>query len=88
VDVYSGGNVLYEILTGEEPWLKLKTLDAQERVAKGEKPPIADQYWTPKTSDAGLAGLIDLTYERNPAERINASDLVRELEILIRNFSA
>lgn len=88
VDIYSGGNVLYEILTGEEPWLKLKILDAQERISKGEKPPIADQYLKPKTSDAGLAALIDLTYEFDPVSRISASDLVRELEILIRDFGA
>ena len=86
VDIYSGGNVLYEILTGEEPWLNMKTLDAQERITKGEMPPIADQYLKPKTSDAGLAALIDLAYELDPVGRISASDLVRELEILIRDF--
>jgi hypothetical protein len=89
-DMYSVANVLYEILTGVEPWLDIKASSSKfkEHIKQGKKPPIADQYLIPNTSDAGLAALVDSAYEHDPVSRISASELVTELESLLREFGS
>mmetsp|Transcript_8240 Transcript_8240/g.12671 ORF Transcript_8240/g.12671 Transcript_8240/m.12671 type:complete len:541 (+) Transcript_8240:108-1730(+) len=86
LDVYSLANVLYTILTGEEPWSKKRLSDIKKLVKQGSKPPYADKFLIANTSDASLAALIDLAYERDPATRISATELVNELELLTREF--
>jgi hypothetical protein len=75
---------MYTILQGEEPWSRKRTADIKELVKAGERPPIDEGYLIPNTTDAGLAALIDLAYEKDPMNRISASELVEELEILLR----
>lgn len=86
LDVYSLANVLYTILTGEEPWSKKRLSDIKKLVKQGSKPPYADKFLIANTSDARLAALIDLAYERDPVTRISATELVNELELLTREF--
>jgi serine/threonine protein kinase len=82
VDIYSVGNVIYEILTGEEPWAKEKPLVAQENVKAGEIPAIDEDIILLNSTDAGLVRLMELSMKLNVTERINASDLVHQLEQL------
>jgi hypothetical protein len=84
LDVYSTGNVLYEILTGENPWNDQGVANTKKLIRRGEKPPIKDSFRQPGTSDAALAVLTELAYERDPTKRISAAALVRELEILVQ----
>mmetsp|Transcript_1809 Transcript_1809/g.2663 ORF Transcript_1809/g.2663 Transcript_1809/m.2663 type:complete len:551 (-) Transcript_1809:441-2093(-) len=85
LDVYSLANVLYTILTGEEPWKDKRVSDIKKLVKQGSKPPYADKYLITNTSDASLAAIIDLAYERDPDARVSARELVNELELLIGN---
>jgi serine/threonine protein kinase len=83
IDIYSAANVLFEILTGVEPWLGVKVSEAKNKVKHGEKPPIPGAFLTGHTTDTALASLIDLAYEHDPADRISAAELITELESLL-----
>lgn len=86
LDIYSAGNVLYEILTGEEPWSNMRTSEIKSKLKKGKKPHISENYLVPNTIDAKLAALIDLAYEHDPSNRISASELVIELESILQGL--
>lgn len=84
LDIFSTGHVLYGILTGVKPWDELWGSQIKKLVKAGRKPPILDKkYLQIGTSDASLANLIDLAYEFDPQDRISASKLVSELEMLV-----
>lgn len=83
LDIYSTANVLYEVLTGYEPWPKTTVTKVKVHVTKGDKPPIPDEYLYPGSTDAGLAQLINLGYEFSPDHRISAADMVVGLEKLL-----
>jgi serine/threonine protein kinase len=89
LDVFSTAHVLYAILTGVKPWDDLWGSQAKKLVKAGRKPPILDKkYLQIGTSDAALANLIDLAYELDPQDRVSASKLVAELELLIATEEA
>lgn len=89
LDVFSTAHVLYAILTGEKPWDDLWGTRVKELVKAGNKPTIVDKkYLKLGTSDAALANLIDLAYETDPKDRVSASQLVAELELLIATEDA
>jgi serine/threonine protein kinase len=83
LDMYSTAHILYAILTGEKAWEELWGTQIKKLVKEGSKPLIDKQYLTLGTSDAALANLIDLAYELDPQDRIQASKLVSELERLV-----
>eukprot|EP00563_Minutocellus_polymorphus_P004604 CAMPEP_0181031258 /NCGR_PEP_ID=MMETSP1070-20121207/6140_1 /TAXON_ID=265543 /ORGANISM="Minutocellus polymorphus, Strain NH13" /LENGTH=668 /DNA_ID=CAMNT_0023108631 /DNA_START=64 /DNA_END=2070 /DNA_ORIENTATION=+ len=82
IDVYSGANVLYGILTGRRHFADSNNRMIKKLVMNGQKPPIPDEFKVEPT-DKALADLIDRAYERNPRRRISASEMVRELEELL-----
>jgi serine/threonine protein kinase len=84
LDIYSTTNVLYEILTGYEIWKDDRISKIRAKVMNGEKPPIPSEYLQPGSPDAGLVTLIGLGHEKSPDQRINASQMVAELESLLR----
>jgi len=89
IDVFSTAHVLYAILTGVRPWDDLWGSQIKKLVKAGDKPPILDKkYLKLGSSDAALANLIDLAYEFDPQDRVSASKLVAELQILIATEEA
>ena len=86
LDTYSTAHVLYGILTGEEPWRELPSSQVKRAVKRGTKPTIDDKFRKPETTDAILASLIDKAYDRDPAVRISAPDLVAQLELALQRL--
>jgi serine/threonine protein kinase len=86
LDVYSLGNVLYEILTmgNKKPYDDWGSNRIKAAIRKGMKPEIPEEY-RQDPSDAALAVLIHLCLEHDVSTRIRAQDLVQELERLIQN---
>ena len=82
IDVYSGANVLYGILTGLRHFADSNNRMIKKLVMNGQKPPIPDEFKVEPT-DKALADLIDRAHERNPHRRISASEMVRALEQLL-----
>ena len=82
IDVYSGANVLYGILTGRRHFADSSNRSIKKLVMNGQKPPIPDEFKI-EPSDKALADLIGRAYERNPQRRISASEMVQELENLL-----
>lgn len=83
IDMYSTAHVLYGILTGRKPWDDLWATKIKKLIKYGERPPIDKKFLILGTSDAALANLVDLAYEFDPKDRLQASKLVSELERLI-----
>jgi serine/threonine protein kinase len=84
LDVYSLGNVLYEILMGKKPYDDWGSNRVKAAIRKGMKPEIPEEY-RQDPSDAALAVLIHLCLEHDVSTRISAPDLVQELERLVQN---
>ena len=82
IDVYSGANVLYGILTGRRHFADSNNRSIKKLVMNGQKPPIPDEFKV-EPSDKALADLIGRAYERNPQRRISAGEMVQELEKLL-----
>jgi serine/threonine protein kinase len=90
LDVYSLGNVLFQILTnGLAPWFGEReqtgnTARIKAAIQRGEKPEIPSNILQGTTQQKALAVLVHFCYTRDPIKRIAANDLVRELQSLIR----
>jgi serine/threonine protein kinase len=79
IDVYSLGNVLHQILTGEDPWGGWSVLEVTNQVQKGIKP-VAPPEMLEHPSDVLLQNLTLRAYELDPEVRIRAKELVQQLE--------
>ena len=86
LDVYSLANVFFSILFGQKAWMIEGRRSAKKLIMAGKKPQM--KQLEPGTSDSSLAVLMNMAYELNPTERISASDLVSELEILVNQARA
>lgn len=85
LDVYSAGNVLYGIITGERPWNGERGRHVKEAIKRGERPRVDESMrnGTAGTADAELVRLLDRAYEADPEERASAREIVVELERLL-----
>jgi serine/threonine protein kinase len=83
LDVYSAGNILYQILTGTDPHEELTGLEAQQYVKDGYAPLIEDEIKQNSYLDSGLANLTEKAFAFRPHDRITSSDLVHNLESLL-----
>jgi mitogen-activated protein kinase kinase kinase 7 len=86
IDMYSLGHVLFTILTGKHPWGNLEHKSIKAAVRKGTKPFFDPKYRMEGTSDEDLAKLAERAYEYDPKMRITATELVQELENLLRKY--
>jgi serine/threonine protein kinase len=84
MDVFSLGNVLFHILTGQKPWGDgILANSVKKTIRNGGQPNIPIEYRKEGTFDAALSVLIDMAFEYDPETRIQASELVAELDRLI-----
>ena len=84
LDVYSAGNILYGIITGNRPWNGERGKHTKAAIQKGERPEVDDDIRNAEgTVDAELTKLLDRAYEGDPEKRASAKELVRELELLL-----
>ncbi|KAL9182427.1 hypothetical protein ACHAXT_013079 [Thalassiosira profunda] len=84
LDVYSAGNILYGIITGNRPWNGERGKHIKASIQKGERPEVDEDIRKAEgTVDAELTRLLDRAYEGDPEKRASAKELVRELELLL-----
>lgn len=81
MDVYSLGNVLFQILVGERPFSNMSNGKIKKVVANGQIPTFPTSIWSNPWT-AQLAVLIQMMFEKDTHTRLSAADLVRELELL------
>ncbi|KAL3902836.1 MAG: hypothetical protein SGILL_010680, partial [Bacillariaceae sp.] len=88
IDIFSLGNVLYELWTGKEPWDDVGGKLVRQHVQEGHLPSGLAEILQSKGGDNGLdhamAKVIARCYEVNPQSRITADELVNELEHLMQ----
>ncbi|KAL7497482.1 hypothetical protein ACHAWT_005502 [Skeletonema menzelii] len=84
VDIYSAGNILYGIITGNKPFNGERGKHIKEDIQSG-KPPKVDAAIRDAdgTVDAELSRLLDRVYEADPEKRASAKEVVVALEQLL-----
>jgi serine/threonine protein kinase len=98
LDIFAGGNVFYEILTGRNPWNYFGNSAAKKLIMQGVKPNFSgvSLLASPTESlesestdpiDQALFQLILRMYEKNPTQRISATELVAELEKIAKLYN-
>ena len=86
LDVYSAGNILYGIITGDRPWNNERGKHIKADIQKGERPGVDDVIRNAKgTVDAELTRLLDRAYEQDQTKRASAREIVDELEKLLES---
>jgi serine/threonine protein kinase len=84
IDVYSAGNILYGIITGERPWNNERGKHIKSSIQKGDRPKVDMAIRNAVgTVDAELTRILDKVYEGDPMKRANAKEIVNELEIML-----
>jgi len=84
LDIYSAGNVLYGIITGNRPWNNERGKHVKSDIQKGRRPQVDDSIRNAVgTIDAELTRLLDRAYEHDPTKRASAREIVDELEKLL-----
>ncbi|KAL7438854.1 hypothetical protein ACHAXM_006439 [Skeletonema potamos] len=92
VDVYSLGNILYELLTTHSPWgkmMKERQDEVRPKVARGELPKLPPPYDTLTLKDPALKALKDAMYKclrLNPEDRPSAGEIAEELAEALGNL--
>lgn len=97
LDIYATGNILYEILAGKNPWQNYGTTETKRLIMKGVKPNFVAEKAISSlvSSESPPIGSIDQelfqltlrTYERNPSQRISATELIDELEKIAKRYN-
>lgn len=81
IDIFSAGNILFGILTGERPWVGVPSDSVRRNVMKGILPPFPIDFESGSISEA-FAALIYQAYEFHPKNRPSAMDLLKEFKAL------
>ena len=82
-DVYSYGTVLWEAYGGDQPWAGLSDLKIITKVlVRFERPPLRD------TTPPALRALLVDCWDREPARRPTAQDLLRRLDAVAAELGA
>ena len=84
LDIYSAGNILYGIITGNRPWDNERGKHVKAGIQKGKRPPVNETIRNAEgTVDAELTRLLDRVYEGDPRKRASAREIVHDLERLL-----
>lgn len=84
LDIYSGGNILYEIITGKHIWDDERNKNTRAAIQRGERPQVNDAIRNATgTVDAELMLLLDRVYEHDPNKRPSAKEVVDQLENML-----
>eukprot|EP00956_Cyclotella_meneghiniana_P013080 scaffold18741_cov60-Cyclotella_meneghiniana.AAC.1 len=87
LDVYSAGNILYGIITGERPWDNERGKHIKASIQRGDRPEVDEAIRNDVGSvDWELTKLLDRVYEGDPEKRASAKEVVRELENLLEKL--
>ena len=79
LDVYSAGNILYGIITGERPWDDQRGKHIKASIQRGDRPEVNETIRNAAgTVDAELSRLLDRVYEGDPVKRASAKEIVQE----------
>jgi serine/threonine protein kinase len=94
IDIFSLGHVLFEIWTGTQSWSDVGGKRIRQQVQEGQLPPGVEKLLQANKDKAAplqqssldqlMGRLIASCYKVDPAERITATELVAELEALIK----
>ena len=84
LDIYSAGNILYEILTGSHIWDDARNKNTKSAIQRGERPQVNETIRNAVgTVDAELALLLDRVYDADPKQRPSAKEVVDQLESML-----
>lgn len=87
LDVYSAGNILYGIITGERPWDNERGKHIKASIQRGDRPEVDEAIHNRIGSvDWELTKLLDRVYEGDPEKRASAKEVVIELENLLEKL--
>lgn len=80
IDVYSGGNIIFKILTGLAPFVNTSERKAKRAVRDGRRPEIASRYRASgSVVNKALIKAIDMAWTHDPKERPAAADIAELL---------
>ncbi|GAX24170.1 hypothetical protein FisN_4Lh255 [Fistulifera solaris] len=87
IDVWSLGINMYYVLTGSTVLPEAKTTEEyQERIMKGEKPPIDPRFRERSFAEQTMVDIIERCWIYNPDERIDIFGVVQILREAVKHF--
>lgn len=87
VDVYSLGNVLYFLLTAENPWKPLPLKQIYEKVMNGERPPIPDELQdSDEIFDRYMIQAMKMAWTHDRTQRPGAFEVAQKLKEGIEEY--
>jgi hypothetical protein len=88
VDVYSLGNVLYFLLTREDPWVGYRAKQIYAKVKDGERPSIPDEFQASDTIfDRYMIQAMKMAWTQDMYERPSALEVAQKLKEGIQEYA-
>jgi serine/threonine protein kinase len=87
VDVYSLGNVLFFLLTGENPWKPLPLKEIYEKVMNGDRPPIPQEMRdSNEIFDRYMIQAMQMAWTHERTQRPGAFEVAQKLKEGIEEY--